>query len=1449
MAIKCDKNCSPCQTHKQDIYICLKSEAEFLLSLLRLGQNNERKRNLLGFEPSELIDWYLYAKRSFSTWSSRDKFGWSIKLLDELGKIIFGITQVTAKAPSSSTFILLCPAEQDLLNSFLGPEFYTQEHFLLCRTLKDAGELYATAKANIFNKCVVAQNELQDATLVQNWRNVYTDLLECRIAYTQIREVAVFHWDSWNCDVCLILSENASASIAQLKLAAVYLHGVARFALPKNENFFEQSEFGYWIEPTSNDQVSEARRISTFTKCEESYEEKYGQTPIPSTPQVQLACELAASFAQEYFQFIQVAPSSCDLLFMCKESSEKGWFWVFTDSQLRVLQSTWKKESPRMLRALEQFRFSQAGIINHLQRSENLIEQVHDFTLETFICATAGYQLEKTREEVEAFEQLEKSLPGVNTGSYYYFRISSHSHKEVVGSQIQKELPEGSLVAIFRLDRHLSNDKRLKNMAIARHFVERWRAKVDSLITVRNVVHSISLPYQVKTARAAIMSRNLSHNVGSHALANSRFFEALGVFNALPSAPTEAEKKSTVFVSHVDDANLSPIRKGELWNARNRLSAFNSYLQGRMDFIARALGESTSQIEPMFFMNDVIRGFLSQTILLNTFLSDIGYVAADLEFHLTIMRKGEDIRKCVVHVFRGVVKDDIIRHVEFEQDLSQIEQADAVSQFEDVLVAMPGGMVGRHAFFAFMENYMRNAAKYGTKSRQKGGREKLIIHMLLEEQGEATGALSLNGEKKGSACYALTLWDNVSLNYTDVAGRIRKHLNQAIIDDQGRPRSEGHGIQEMKVCAMFLAGGDREALVFPVDQYHISEDGHCAGQAYLNYLNENNHKDDFVKIKEHNSLLCYVSKQEDGQEYLTYVLLFQQPRLLGIVEYDFRLNSETEITKEASVVFYKDIRALAEKPAYFGLILLRDVSKLDQILNDISPFHSALPFRLMVVVEDEGILGEVKTTYEASDHSMRARIWRWQRIQADDWWEKKPESSNQFPPFPMPCNRVRAIAVPELFSIAPGCQPSDLDSESWRKIIMKVYDEWLWAYKGHELKNASQPENINRWHLGIGFDRSQKTVRTKWMQFDENGIPDGLGFTSKHLVLHVFARKSDKDASRIQITHYENDNPYESLESICKDPRALLVLDNHKKVLSELGKKLLKDSPASYHPFSGSEQIALFQMLETPPTDPFARAFLIFSVAEALLTRVVIIDERVSQACMEAVDPTKPVSVFRYKNEIFQKARIYPLYSVESEQVDGSKLYFSLLPGQNIDIIAGEKSVSESSPLVEVEGLSLTPYSHVRPGNRQQRKATILAPREATKIAEAALNNVIETYQIRKSTDQLVYGELVEEYPDEEVASRSFDGGSLTADFVIIHEGVIDQLKDNGAWCPNAHEEIYHVSTSVVRTSGRGATSRHLAGHLPFIEFSELSDTTYLQMNKVSLGKGLLALRGGIPER
>jgi hypothetical protein len=263
-------------------------------------------------------------------------------------------------------------------------------------------------------------------------------------------------------------------------------------------------------------------------------------------------------------------------------------------------------------------------------------------------------------------------------------------------------------------------------------------------------------------ATAAIMSRNMSHNIGSHVL--------VGLDQHLIAKNAE------------------------------ETSRLVSYLQQRMDFVARVATEWPAWREPVFFMRGLLRGFFRQYLLLDRLVKDDNYYAEDITFEV----HGPFDSDSEWATYRLSAEPG-------QSDKDPPVQAFLASEGDDTrdfLVAIPGGTVGMHAFYGLLENAIRNAAKHNAK------RSSLVIHISVRESDGDRGF------------FEARYWDNLTDGTAvvkRVGGRpddhagpmieevsrerdIAERIDQLLIDPAtGKLTKQNWGIQEMKVCASFLA--------------------------------------------------------------------------------------------------------------------------------------------------------------------------------------------------------------------------------------------------------------------------------------------------------------------------------------------------------------------------------------------------------------------------------------------------------------------------------------------------------------------------------------------------------------------------------------------------------------------------------------------------------------------
>ncbi len=220
--------------------------------------------------------------------------------------------------------------------------------------------------------------------------------------------------------------------------------------------------------------------------------------------------------------------------------------------------------------------------------------------------------------------------------------------------------------------------------------------------------------HATKSAIAAIMSRNGSHNLGSHV-----------IFNV---------------IKDIDKLNVQANRQ------------LFKYLQQRMDFLAQIstawVPEWTSS---SWLAKELMKGFLEQEHVLNYIARSEG---------LQVKPDTDKIRKISKFIVKQKKeKGKCIRKIIIQLDIGDKDSADESANSnqknmrldEDILMAIPGGNVGFHAFYTIIENFIRNAAKHEFSALPQKYQQKKSLKINLEIQE--------NVDKKS---YTVRLWDNLS---------------------------------------------------------------------------------------------------------------------------------------------------------------------------------------------------------------------------------------------------------------------------------------------------------------------------------------------------------------------------------------------------------------------------------------------------------------------------------------------------------------------------------------------------------------------------------------------------------------------------------------------------------------------------------------------------------------
>ena len=426
--------------------------------------------------------------------------------------------------------------------------------------------------------------------------------------------------------------------------------------------------------------------------------------------------------------------------------------------------------------------------------------------------------------------------------------------------------------------------------------------------------------------------------------------------------------------------------------------------------MARTMSETNDRPEPLFFVNDVLNGFFRQGVLLDTLLEDAGFSAKKIRFLVKIA-------------------DDPAITFECQDDDYCFKQIEDETVVNDVLVGIPGGAIGCHGLYAFFENALRNAVKYGAKDLQYP--QKFILEVYLN-------LIKCKGK------WLLRISDNISKDKINAKGelvtqRIRKLQDKDILGEGSQETSEGHGIQEMKVCAENLARTGNAKLVFSDDRSFLSnrEGNDCCifCTEYKKYLNRTDTT--ITKIEKSHALRCYSTG-----ELLTYNIILPSPKLISI--FNSVLKDPPDFIHQAN-----DIAAITQSGAHFGIVLGQetlDIANIRKIIQDIANVHNALPYRLMIIVKS----GQKKQWIEQIT-SLESR-----------------ENNQPFKKGRIPKRRVKIIGDDNLHELLSKGPPTEtikeyLSAQGWHAIVLKIYDAWLREYK-------PLPEGESSWNLCVGFE-------------------------------------------------------------------------------------------------------------------------------------------------------------------------------------------------------------------------------------------------------------------------------------------------------------------------------------------------------------------------------------------
>ena len=261
----------------------------------------------------------------------------------------------------------------------------------------------------------------------------------------------------------------------------------------------------------------------------------------------------------------------------------------------------------------------------------------------------------------------------------------------------------------------------------------------------------ITEKHGTKSASVSLMARNLSHNLGSH---------VLSYWNAEIAKIMISEEKIT------SEAHAGLVKSKELFQ----------YIQHRMDFLA----DVSTSVPCSELSLDV-----NMDILKPVFLTPL---EGEKKYGIN------DKKSILLEYIAGSEGLDLHNKIDFKIGTT----------LKSARISIPNGIIGTHAIYSIMENFIRNAAKH-YKGTDKG--EGKFIKIEIEEP--------TNDFKK--KYLTMTIWDmrEDSCN-KEIVGRLKKFLppngDQCFLSLSGILQPGGWGMKEMLISANFLRKNSADKL-------------------------------------------------------------------------------------------------------------------------------------------------------------------------------------------------------------------------------------------------------------------------------------------------------------------------------------------------------------------------------------------------------------------------------------------------------------------------------------------------------------------------------------------------------------------------------------------------------------------------------------------------------------
>lgn len=452
----------------------------------------------------------------------------------------------------------------------------------------------------------------------------------------------------------------------------------------------------------------------------------------------------------------------------------------------------------------------------------------------------------------------------------------------------------------------------------------------------------------VKSAKAAIMSRNMSHNLGSHVM--SYLKQHLGsvkdmvndrILADIIKSESDLTKKLNCSIENTE----LPFLVG--------MGHFVSYLQERQDFIATIATDFIPYYSTVNFKDGIYdtlnpdkkyeRHSNKETVLqTNNIL--LGNIARSEGLGRPTSptqndQSGSTLSDIVLKFkdFNGNALEGKFLKDEDKPYLKAMR--DSLEEMRLCDVSLPGGIVGRQAIFSIVENVIRNAAKHGLWRKvghlevtfnvfKKENLDKEELKCYLDDKFSPQH-LSLREVFERFYCdatdandlYFITLTDNLDFKEGSLK-HLRKAIAERYVNERGELEGANKGIKEMRISASWLRSVTDESCIIP-ENFDPASD-----------VNWTPKKDVIAPI-----LYARISKdrENDNIGHLQYIFCLARPKKVAILSSAYeaeKLTSEGKhklISNSWGIFSPEDFKSESNKSYEFIILLDEDKESYKEI--------------------------------------------------------------------------------------------------------------------------------------------------------------------------------------------------------------------------------------------------------------------------------------------------------------------------------------------------------------------------------------------------------------------------------------------------------------------------------------------------------------------------------------